>query len=68
MTTATTNARVKRIERIATAYIPHSGRDPDEFATDLLADLKHWCFDNDVYFPAVLVKAQMHFTAEHDCA
>lgn len=58
-------ARVRRIERIATAYIPHSGTgEPEAFATDLATDLHHWCAAKGVRFAAVLYRAQMHVTAE----
>jgi hypothetical protein len=35
--------RVQRIAEIADAYTSISGDDPQDFATDLLTDLQHWC-------------------------
>ena len=35
--------RVARIDTIAALYQPVSGTDWLDFATDLIADLAHWC-------------------------
>ena len=57
MPTPTISDRVQRIERIATAYIPNSRTDPEEFATDLLADLMHFCDAKGVRFAARPMRA-----------
>jgi hypothetical protein len=62
--TATIATRVRRIARIADTYTSVSGDDPQDFATDLLTDLQHWCEAHGVRFAASLTYARGHFTAE----
>jgi hypothetical protein len=62
---ATTIAtRVQRIAEIADAYASMSGGDPQDFATDLLTDLQHWCEAHGVRFATSLTYARGHFTAD----
>jgi hypothetical protein len=56
--------RVQRVQLIADAHVRNSGEDPQDFATDLLADLQHWAAAKGVRFGAALMHAQGHFTAE----
>jgi hypothetical protein len=56
--------RVKRIQLIADAYVWNSGEDPQDFATDLLADLQHWSAARGIWLETPLRRAQMHFAAE----
>jgi hypothetical protein len=56
--------RVKRIQLIADAYVWNSGEDPQDFATDLLADLQHWSAAKGVRFEISLMRAQRHFVFE----
>jgi hypothetical protein len=62
---ATTIAtRVQRIAEIADAYTSISREDPQDFATDLLTDLQHWCEAHGVRFATSLTYARGHFTAD----
>jgi hypothetical protein len=63
-TTATIATRVQRIAQIADAYTSVSGDDPQDFVTDLLTDLQHWCEAHSVRFTASLTYARGHFVAE----
>jgi hypothetical protein len=45
-----------------TSGIP--GEDPQDFATDLLADLQHWSAAGGIWLETSLRRAQMHFAAE----
>jgi hypothetical protein len=38
----TINTHVGRVQFIADAHIQVSGEDPEDFVTDILADLQHW--------------------------
>jgi hypothetical protein len=62
--TATIATRVRRIAEIADAYTSISGEDPQDFATDLLTDLQHWCEAHGVRFATSLTHARGHFAAE----
>jgi hypothetical protein len=62
--TATNTDRVSRILGIAHAYRPISGDSPQDFATDLLADLLHYSAAEGVRFGAALMHAQGHFADE----
>jgi hypothetical protein len=63
-TGATNTDRVSRIASIACAYRPISGDSPQDFTTDLLADLLHYSAAEGVQFAAALMHAQGHFAAE----
>ncbi len=56
--------RVRRVDHVALLYGPNSGLCPPEIATDLLADLMHWCAAQKVDFADVLATAAMHHRAE----
>ena len=64
MPTPTISPRVHRIQLIADAYVWNSGEDPQDFATDLLADLQHWAAAKGVRFGLSLMRARRHFAAE----
>jgi hypothetical protein len=63
-TTTTLSTCLRRVQRIADAYVSISGDDPQDFTTDLLADLQHWAAAEGVRFGVSLMRAQGHFTAE----
>jgi hypothetical protein len=60
----TSSTHAARVQLMADAYIPVSGDDPEDFATDLLANLQHWAAANRVPFGASLMRVRRHFTAE----
>ena len=60
----TITTRLARIEDIARSYSPNSGADRLDVATDLLADLQHWCGAKRIDFDHALRRARMHFDAE----
>jgi hypothetical protein len=60
----TISTRNQHIATIADEYVSISGKDPNDFVTDLLADLMHYSAANGVRFAASLLRAQGHFTAE----
>ena len=64
MPTPTISDRVERIQLIADAYVWNSGEDPQDFATDLIADLQHWAAAKGVRFEISLMRAQRHFVCE----
>jgi hypothetical protein len=64
MPTPTISDRVERIQLIADAYVWNSGEDPQDFATDLLADLSHWSAAKGIQLEISLVRAQRHFVFE----
>jgi hypothetical protein len=55
---------VARIDAIADGYEAISGSDRMDIASDLVADLAHWCARHKVDFGAALRRAQLHFDAE----
>lgn len=59
--------RVERVNAAIEAYYDHRGDEPDdEFntASDLLADLMHWCHAENVDFDTALHLACKHYEAE----
>ncbi len=58
--------RLARIEVIARLFEGTSGSGRLDIATDLLADLEHWCRQERVDFDLALRRAQTHFEAEND--
>ena len=64
MPTPTISDRIERIQLIADAYVWNSGEDPQDFATDLIADLQHWAAAKGIRFEISLMRAQRHFVFE----
>ena len=64
MPSPTNSTRIARIADIADAYECISGADQLDIATDLLADLRHWCRANQINFDHALHRAGRHFDAE----
>jgi hypothetical protein len=64
MVTRTVSSGVARIDEIADGYEAVSGSDRLDIASDLVADLAHWCTKHKVDFGVALRRAQLHFDAE----
>ncbi len=56
--------RVTRIHNVWICLFESSGGWEEEFATDLLADLLHWCHFNQVDFDRMLDRADLHHVEE----
>lgn len=56
--------RIARIDAIADQSTSLSGTDRLDVATDLVADLLHWCTFHGIDFSVVLRRAQLHFEEE----
>ena len=55
---------VAHMNRIAAYCVPLSGDDPQDIATDILADLQHWCRAAHIDFGRSLYLAGLHVAAE----
>jgi hypothetical protein len=64
MPTPTIASRVTRIETIADDYESVSGSDRLDIATDLMADLAHWCAAHRVDFDRAVGRVPVHVAAE----
>jgi hypothetical protein len=64
MVMRTNSSPVGRLDEIADSYEAVSGTDRLDIASDLVADLAHWCAKHKVDFNTVMRRAQLHFDAE----
>lgn len=58
------SGKAERFRGVLEAYVSTSGENEVDAATDLVADLLHWCVDRGVAIEDVLTRANMHFVEE----
>jgi hypothetical protein len=58
------SGNVERFQGVLEAYVSISGENEADAATDLVADLLHWCVDRGVAIEDVLAQANLHFVEE----